>query len=101
MSASAYIKQYERGIDFTEHLDGISWYDADPPPSQHNCWAQTRAIYNGGYIERCPCGAFGPAPFFMLHPDTPRVIEKPRTPRFKRRGFRLWVKVWGKWRGIP
>lgn len=73
-----YVREFEEGISFLEHLDGVAWLDAHAPPRKHECWAQTRGIMEGMYVERCACGAFGPAPFFMLGRDEPRVMEEPR-----------------------
>lgn len=41
-------------------LDGLTWFDADPPPRWHEHWAQTVGSFpETGEVWRCPCGAFG------------------------------------------
>lgn len=42
-------------------LDGVAWYDADPPPRFHDHIAQSVGSFPelGGEVWRCPCGAFG------------------------------------------
>ena len=53
------------GIPGLEHRDGILWSHA----KAHRHWqrhsAQTRGFIDGVYVERCSCGAFGPAPWTM------------------------------------
>lgn len=39
------------------HLDGIDWGDAELPPENHVCWAQSKAYDHPYRISRCACGA--------------------------------------------
>jgi len=42
------------------NLDGIEWFEADPPPRFHEHWAQTVGRLDlRSTIYRCPCGAHG------------------------------------------
>lgn len=59
MSDNDWVRDYENGLEFTEHRDGVDWYDAPLPPRRHRCVAQTRGFMSGGFIERCACGATG------------------------------------------
>lgn len=49
-----------------EHRNGIDWIDA----TVHHRWqrhrAQTRGNMDGENVERCACGAFGPAPWTLI-----------------------------------
>lgn len=64
-----YVIDYEDGIDYIEHLNGEDWYVAGKRWSKlrkrlpHRHLAQTRGLLNGHYVERCPCGAYGPSPW--------------------------------------
>lgn len=70
-----------------EHLEGTDWYSAPAPPAGHECFAQTRAwLEDGYYLERCPCGSFGPKPFTMLRNDKPRVARAPKPGLLERLG---------------
>ena len=42
-------------------IDGVAWYDADPPPRFHEHFAHTVGSFPelGGETWRCPCGAIG------------------------------------------
>ena len=69
-----------------EHVDGVAWYEAPPPPAKHEHWAQTTGTTAFGLelVERCPCGAIrtlgGPkilAEWGYIPPDKPRVIPTP------------------------
>jgi hypothetical protein len=71
-----FVTAWESGAEFMEHLDGVPWFQAEPPPRKHQHAAQTRALMHGSYVERCACGAFGPEPFFMLGRDKPRVAAR-------------------------
>lgn len=66
-----------------EELDGIAWSNA----TVHKRWephkAQTRSTFRfpGGdpHIERCACGAFGPAPWHRIDRWPSRKERKRRT----------------------
>lgn len=51
-----WVRSYESDGEYLEHLDGVDWFDAPPPPRWHKCVAQTRGWMLGGFIERCACG---------------------------------------------
>lgn len=36
--------------------DRVAWHDADLPPLDHGCEAQTHAVIFGVRIDRCACG---------------------------------------------
>lgn len=75
---AAYVMAYEHGIEYVEHLDGIDWFKAAPPPPEHAHVAQSRGIMAGHYIERCACGAARESrhgPWFFIGRDEPRVGE--------------------------
>lgn len=40
-------------------LDGVGWFDADPPPRRHDHVAQSVSWIDGEEIWRCACGANG------------------------------------------
>ena len=46
-------------IHRTEHVDGISWFDAPKPHRLHRCRPQSTAydILGLVIVERCACGA--------------------------------------------
>ena len=60
---------FAEGADYVESLGGVDWYEAGKAWSKlrkrlpHRHFAQTRASMHGTYIERCPCGAYGPRPW--------------------------------------
>lgn len=54
------------------HLDGVPWYDNEPPTRWHTHWAQTRGVLSGTCIERCPCGAIGDGNGIWIMTDPPR-----------------------------
>lgn len=62
-----------------EHLDGVPWYKA----KVHRRWqrhrAHSRAFLDGRYIERCSCGAYGPAPWYRLDRWPSRASRLART----------------------
>lgn len=85
-AATRWIRSYDRGAEYVEHLGGIDWVDVEPhrPGQPHR--VQTRAMLKGNYVERCSCGAFGPAPWTLLDPPrTPDKMDKPRSRRWRRR----------------
>lgn len=47
------------GDERIAHLDGVPWWEAPPPPRQHEHTPQTRGARSGNitFIERCACGA--------------------------------------------
>lgn len=61
-----------------DHRDGVAWWAAPPPARRHEHRWQTRAWCGVELVERCACGAFGPAPWVMVGRDQPRVAERPR-----------------------
>ncbi len=88
----------------TWHLDGVSWYDAPPPPRRHDHWPQTRGeLRVGDFVERCPCGAIRDPSntadrsggWVLL--DPPRVATAPPRPDS---GVVAFVARWARRRGI-
>lgn len=64
-----------------EHRDNIPWWNAKLGPQIfHRCRWQTRAWVNQiEPVERCACGAFGPAPFMRIDPYPSRESRKQRS----------------------
>jgi hypothetical protein len=56
-SPQNWIRSYDNGLDYLEHLDGVPWHEGEPPPRWHKCTAQTRGWFGLNYTERCRCGA--------------------------------------------
>lgn len=55
------ISEAKDGSMKVENLGGVSWHETPAPPRFHKHWAQTRGYTNYlNYMERCPCGAYGP-----------------------------------------
>ena len=54
---NAYVTDYSHGLEFLEHLGGVSWADAPRPRRWHRCKPQTRGFFHGRMTYRCACGA--------------------------------------------
>ena len=52
-----FVRDYDFGAEYTEHLDGVDWVDAPLPSRRHSCWPQTRGVFDREMVERCACGA--------------------------------------------
>lgn len=57
-----WVRQWQHGREFVDHLRGIPWRDATIPPPDHQCIAQTRALVRIAGLPlmpmaRCACGA--------------------------------------------
>lgn len=63
------------GLDYIQHRDGVTWYDAPRPRRwRHKHIWQTRGRFGGDYIERCACGAAHEhaGEWFYIGRDLPR-----------------------------
>jgi len=56
-----WVRTYDNGTDYIESLGGVDWGDGTIPRRWHRCRAQTRGQVQGGYTERCNCGASRPS----------------------------------------
>lgn len=59
---AAWVREWEKGVEFIDHYRGIRWCDAPLPKEAHRCLAQTRAVVRiqglpPMRIARCACGA--------------------------------------------
>ena len=64
--ATEWVRTYQDGPEYLEHLGGVDWFDAPHPRRWHKCKPQTRGWMMDGYVERCTCGAtrlFGDGPW--------------------------------------
>lgn len=52
-----WVRSFTDGLEYLEHLNGVDWFDATPPPRRHSCSPQSRGWMAGAYVERCACGA--------------------------------------------
>jgi hypothetical protein len=63
-----WIREFENGAEYIEHLDGVPWYEAGVPGRWHRCKPRTRGLLHRpvtrrasepalDYVERCACGA--------------------------------------------
>lgn len=55
-----YVRRYGPGefsTEWMETLNGVDWWEADPPPRLHHCWPQSRMWSRRELVERCACGA--------------------------------------------
>lgn len=69
-------------------LDGLWWYQAPPPPADHEHFAQSIGWVGLELARRCACGAFRSSTIGRhgwYQPDEPRVAPKTS---FLRRLFR-------------
>jgi hypothetical protein len=79
-----------------EHLDGVPWWEAPPPPREHEHWAQTTGTLQVfEQVERCPCGAIRSniRPNWVLL-DPPRVAVDEAPSRSERGSglLRRWLR---------
>lgn len=64
-----FVRAYEKGLDYVDNLDNVEWFKKKDQWSwlrrklHFRHFAQTKAVIDGLYIERCPCGAYGPRPW--------------------------------------
>lgn len=56
LMALEWVRDYEYGLEFTENLGGVSWFDAPKPRWFHRHKPQSRAFLNMVLVERCACG---------------------------------------------
>ena len=70
---SRWLSVFNDGADHLEHLDGVAWHAAPAPRRLHRHQVQTRGVMSGLPIERCACGAFGPAPWERIEGRERRV----------------------------
>jgi hypothetical protein len=69
-----------------QHLDGVPWHDAEPPPWNHECWAQSKYNHAGKLVHRCACGAIREARYcyFDDERDVWQWVNETRTSRGER-----------------
>lgn len=77
---TTWVRTYENGADWTEHLGGVDWNKARLPLPLHRCRPQTRGQLDGHYVERCRCGAYrdGPSGPWVRRNETRRDRRRKR-----------------------